>query len=160
MMGWRVPSVRTVMFVVAMVTLLEHSCESGATMRAAGDECSDGSALPVWNHLSCGWEETLDDMTRLTKLKLRAITQHRIFIPTIYSFIYEIFIYICTDWFSAVNTADFTSTSVRSFIPSASLFCFLLLWLFFLPPQQRFTFTCANAISMKKCFCTKRIKIF
>lgn len=49
-----------------------------------------------------------------------------------------------------VYTVSFHLLSVKSLVS----FCILVAFFFFLW-QQSSTFTCANAISMKKCFCTK-----
>lgn len=95
-------------------------------------------------------------------------TRHKLYLFLVFIVLFmRILIYISTDWIfaTAVNTPLFNSVWVYTFFPICSVsslqFHFVLLWLFspFLW-QQSSTFTCANAISMKKCFCMKRIKNF
>lgn len=116
------------------------------------------------------WIEGKQDSRSGSETKFTAITQHEEFIySSIYYFIYE-FLYLyfhgldfhssCQD---TVHTSfsDLMGTNVLVFFfVRCQVSSFFLYSCGFYFSNKILTFTCANAISMKKCFCTKKIKNF
>lgn len=101
---------------------------------------------------------------QLAKSKFTAITHHTNYLFKVFIVLFiKLLIYISTDWTftTAVNTPHVNSLWVNTVyfhVKFPVSFCTPVAFFFFLW-QQSSTFTCADAISMKKCFCTKRIKI-